>query len=281
MDKPKVSIIVPTHNSGATLEQCLRSIHHQNYSPIEIILVDNLSIDTTIAIAARYKTKIIRRKSTPASARNMGIVNSTGKYVFLVDSDQVLSPSVIEQCVEACEDKGAGMVRVPEVFVGKDFWGSCSAEWKNIYGRVEQKCGATKNILAGDPRFFTKEAIVRAGMFNDGLVWGEDYDLYKRARRMNVRETWVKSELCHYEPTSIRKVLFKSFRYGNTMPTFARRTKQRILWPMVNHSLLALKELLREQGRHPAIVAGCAVLFCSKALVMAIGLMTGSLTRQN
>lgn len=281
MEKPKVSVIVPTYNSGATLEQCLGSIRHQNYSQVEVILVDNLSTDATTTIAAQYEARIIPRKSTPASARNLGITNSTGKYVFLVDSDQVLSPSVIEECVEACEDKGAGMIRVPEVFVGKGFWGSCSAEWKNLYGRVEQKYGATRNILAGDPRFFTKEAIVRAGMFNDGLVWGEDYDLYKRARRMNVRETWVKSELCHYEPTSIRKVLFKSFRYGNTMPTFARRTKQRILWPMVNHSLLALKELLREQGRHPATVAGCAVLFCSKALVMAIGLMTGSLTRQN
>jgi cellulose synthase/poly-beta-1,6-N-acetylglucosamine synthase-like glycosyltransferase len=42
-DKPRVSIIIPTNNSGETIEECLRSIQGQNYPLYEVIIVDNFS----------------------------------------------------------------------------------------------------------------------------------------------------------------------------------------------------------------------------------------------
>lgn len=277
MEKPRVSIIVPTYNSSATLAHCLKSVRNQSYSPIEIIIVDSGSIDATISIAARYGARIIRQESGAALARNIGIANSTGRYVFFIDSDQVLSTSVVEECVRNCEDGSAGMVRVPEVFVGEGFWSSCSAEWKNSYERVEQKYGATRNILAGEPRFYLKEQIIRAGMYDDGLVWGEDYDLYKRMRKMGVKEALCNSKLYHYEPASLREILFKLFRYGSSMPVYTRRTGQRVLRPMIAHSLLTLKELRKQHRKYPTIFVGCSVLLFLKICFMAFGLVTGSL----
>ena len=58
MDNPLVSVIVPTKNSSKTLEACLRSIKEQSYKNIEIIVVDNNSIDDTKESAKKYTDKV-------------------------------------------------------------------------------------------------------------------------------------------------------------------------------------------------------------------------------
>jgi len=281
MEKPKVTIIIPTYNSDATLAACLSSVRNQGYSSIEIIIVDNFSNDATVAIATEFGTRTIQQESTPALARNIGIANSTSKYILFLDSDQVLSPSVIEECVEKCEREKVEMVRVPEVFVGKSFWASCSASWKNFYGKVEQKYCVNGNILAGEPRFFIREQLVRAGMLNTGLFWGEDYDLYQRMRKAGIRETCCESRLYHYEPETIREILFKTLHYGSSMPIYTRRTGQRVMGPLTRHSLLTFKEIFRENKKQLSAITGCAVLLCLKTYFMVFGLIMGSLIRES
>lgn len=68
--------------------------------------------------------------------------------------------------------------------------------------------------------FFVKEDIVRVGMFNVALVWGEDYDLYQRLKERNVKEAFCESKLYHYEPVTIKGIVNKNLRYGESMPAF-------------------------------------------------------------
>lgn len=56
---PLVSIIIPTYNSAKTLEICLQAIKAQSYQNIEIIVVDNNSLDETKEIAQKYADKVI------------------------------------------------------------------------------------------------------------------------------------------------------------------------------------------------------------------------------
>lgn len=277
--KPKVSIIIPTYNSGNTLSECLKGIFSQNYPFCEVIIVDNFSNDATVAIAKEFEVKIIQQKCSPALARNIGITNSTGKHIVFIDSDQVLSPTVIEECVRKCEDEDVGMVRIPEVFIGKGFWGSCSAAWKNCYFVVEKTYGNNKGIMTGEPRFFLKEHIVQVGMLDDSLVWGEDYDLYMRMRAMSVKESSCKSKLYHYEPASIKSILVKNLLYGKSMPTFVRQTQKQILSPMLKHALLTFRKVLKDFKKSPAIIAGCIILLYLKAYSMMIGLIVGFIGR--
>jgi glycosyltransferase involved in cell wall biosynthesis len=272
-EKPKVSIIIPTYNSMETLPECLKSVHDQNYPFYEIIVVDNFSNDNTLKTAKEFGAKIIQRKCNPALARNIGITNSTGKYILFLDSDQVLSPSVIEECIIKCESKKFGMVRIPEVFSGKSFWDSCSAAWKNCYSRVEKLHGTRENIMTGEPRFFVKEQITRVGMLDASLLWGEDYDLYNRLKIMKIRETWCKSKLYHYEPTSIEKILVKNLRYGKSMPIFLQQTEKQIFPSLLRHALLTFREVFRNFKKSPAIIAGCAVLLYLKTCSTMIGLL--------
>lgn len=277
MRKPEVSIIIPTYNSEKTLVSCLNSVVAQTYPFYEIIIVDNFSTDNTLRTARRFKAKVLQRKGNPALARNVGVSKSTGKYVLFLDSDQVLSPTVIQECLQKCQNGQAEMVRIPEIFVGREFWSNCSAVWKNHYQKVEQLYGSTKSIVSGEPRFFARERISQLGMFDTALVWGEDYDLHERLREANAREAMCKSSIYHYELTSLRGILAKNLYYGKYMPTFVQHTHRHILSLMIRHAVLTLREVSRDFRKSPATIVGCVILLCLKAYITTISFPAGLL----
>jgi len=278
-EKPKVSIIMPTYNSESTLSECLESVLNQSYPFYEVIVVDNFSNDETVKIAEKFKVRVIQRKCNPAVARNVGIINSTGKYVLFLDSDQVLSASVIGECVEKCENERVGMVHIPEVFIGRGFWGSCSAVWKNYYTAVKSANDAMGGFVLSEPRFFIKEHIKNTGMLDANLLWGEDYELYSRLKKMGIKEVMCKSKIYHYEPASVKNLLVKNFRYGESMPTFMQQTSKQVVPLLFQNALLTFRKILRDFKKSPTIIAGCAVLLYLKTCSMMIGLMSGFIGR--
>ena len=90
----KVSIIVPVHNTGSYLVDCVDSITNQSYSDLEIICVDDDSDDAeTIDIIGRISKEeriiVLRqeRRVGAAGARNIGFEKAPGDYVVFWDSD--------------------------------------------------------------------------------------------------------------------------------------------------------------------------------------------------
>lgn len=99
-----VSVVIPTHNSAATIERAIRSVLVQTASPSEIVIVDDSSTDNTTAIISRLSqlTEIpvrVHRLSTnrgPSVARNIGWDVSSGDYVAFLDSDDSWHPQKLE-----------------------------------------------------------------------------------------------------------------------------------------------------------------------------------------
>ena len=272
-----VSTIIPTHNSEETLVKCLSSIKNQRYFPIEILVVDNFSDDATQEIAKRFGARVIVQKSNPGSARNIGALNSTGIFVLFLDSDQSIHPLVIGDCVDLCIDKGAGMVDIPEIFIGNGFWSTCSAVWKNSFLSVERKYGRDfHGVPPGIPRFFVKRYLEQSGMFNTTLLWGEDYEVYERLRRQNVHKAMCKYEIRHYEPRSFKGLAVKSAGYGESMPIFVGQTRKQILPLLARHALSTFAEVAKNSSSL-AIIGGCALLLLVKAQATMMGLMAGLL----
>jgi glycosyltransferase involved in cell wall biosynthesis len=87
---PLVSFCIPTKNNEDTLGRCLESIVQQNYPRTEIIIIDGHSEDGTIAIAKKYRTKILTDPGTYGSACQTGIECAQGGIVALFDSDLVI-----------------------------------------------------------------------------------------------------------------------------------------------------------------------------------------------
>ncbi len=105
----KVSVIVPIYKSEKYLSGCISSIITQSFKDLEIILVDDGSQDKCPQICDEYaqldkRIKVIHQKNKGQSAaRNAGIENSSGDYLFFVDSDDRLHPQAIEILLNIAE----------------------------------------------------------------------------------------------------------------------------------------------------------------------------------
>jgi len=103
----RVSVIIPVFNAEKFLDRVMKSVLQQNYRNLEIILVDDGSSDKSIDSCHAYalidpRVKVISRANGgPAAARNTGISNSTGEYIFFLDADDIIEPQTIEIMVAA------------------------------------------------------------------------------------------------------------------------------------------------------------------------------------
>jgi glycosyltransferase involved in cell wall biosynthesis len=268
----QVSVIIPTRNSEKILKKCLQSINLQTFSQLEVVIVDAFSSDETIKIAKGYPVKVLQAKGFQSRARNIGIQNSKGNFVLFLDSDQVLSKTVIEACLKLCQNGGVGMVRIPEFFVGDGFWSDCSAVWRNSYDKVEAKYGESIGLVHGKPRFFKRDELEKAGLFDESLLWGEDYDLYERLKRQGVREAVCVPVLYHFEAVSLKQFLLKNLRYGDSMSAFKQKSDGQGFSVMIKHSFLTFIEIIKRPKRL-SIVAGCALMLLLKSTATVLGLL--------
>jgi len=89
----KISFVIPTLNAASVLETCLKSIKRQSLSSreYEIIIIDGGSTDNTFKIAKKYQAKILKNPLKTAEAgKAIGVKKSIGKYIALIDSDNIL-----------------------------------------------------------------------------------------------------------------------------------------------------------------------------------------------
>lgn len=102
---PKISVIVPVYNVEKYLCSCIDSILAQTFTDFELLLIDDGSRDKSGEICDEYANKDCRVKvfhkenGGVSSARNLGIDESKGEYLFFVDSDDIISSFYIEMFV--------------------------------------------------------------------------------------------------------------------------------------------------------------------------------------
>lgn len=107
----KVSIIVTSYNHEKYIAQCLHSIFNQNYSSIELIIIDDGSIDGSVKVIERLITEspfaetyfYTQENQGPCVARNRGLDLATGNFIMIVDSDDFLDKSHVTQSLEILE----------------------------------------------------------------------------------------------------------------------------------------------------------------------------------
>jgi glycosyltransferase involved in cell wall biosynthesis len=97
-DLPLVSVVIPSYNSAATLPATLDSVLAQTYPNLEIIVVDDGSTDATGEVLARYAPRVraIRQANGGlACARNAGCTAAAGRFIALLDADDLCEPERI------------------------------------------------------------------------------------------------------------------------------------------------------------------------------------------
>ena len=105
-----VSIVVPAYNAEKSIKHTLESLLSQSYSHIEIVVVNDGSVDNTEYICKKIEKKDNRVKLISignggvSNARNVGIENCSGKYLAFVDSDDLAEPGFIESLIKNTAD---------------------------------------------------------------------------------------------------------------------------------------------------------------------------------
>lgn len=112
MSDDLVSIVIPTYNKGHLIEATLNSVLHQTYPFLEVLLIDNGSTDDTREKIDRFlllhpgifRVLDLKKNMGPSNARNVGILEAKGKYIFLLDGDDLLMPRKVEEQVKYMDE---------------------------------------------------------------------------------------------------------------------------------------------------------------------------------
>jgi glycosyltransferase involved in cell wall biosynthesis len=183
MDRPLVSIIVPSYNQGRFIRKTLESILAQEYRPIEVIVIDGASTDETAAVLHEYDgVPEIRWVSEPDSgvveAVNKGFARAQGKIAAIQSSDDFYLPGAVAAGVAALNE-------APEAgFAFGDIM-KVDAEGRELM-RTALKPYSLENILAlstwiPQPSTFFRLALAKElGGWREEVPYAADTDLWFR-----------------------------------------------------------------------------------------------------
>lgn len=154
---PKVSIVIPVYNMGQNLRKCVDTLVNQTYQNLEIILVDDGSQDNSLEICRELEKEDSRIMSYhqmnqgAGPARNYGIEQATGEYVYFPDADDYLEKNAIQVLINSVVSTGSDLA----VFGYKK-----ASQNEEIYGikRYEPMVFEAENVRKDYSEFITMEA---------------------------------------------------------------------------------------------------------------------------
>lgn len=191
MTVPKISIVIPIYNVEKYLRDCLDSCVNQTMEDIEIICVDDCSPDNSIQILEEYSQKDSRIKifrheinKNLGSARNTGLQNATGEYVWFVDSDDYIDTKACQILYEAIKDFNVDILCFSALnFTEENDVRKFSHSYyfqgiqinKIYHPKTNWREINFSNLNVSACMYLTKKSVIQNFKFREG-VWHEDTD---------------------------------------------------------------------------------------------------------
>lgn len=206
---PLISVVIPAYNAAAYLPATLDSVLLQNFSNYEIIVVNDGSPDTPELEKALQpyfgKLRYIKQENRgPSSARNTGIRAARGKYVAFLDSDDIWLPKHLANQMAMLESNPSlGLVYANGVQIrderpiGVSFDRTPQSLPVNFDSLLREQ--STVNTSSA---VVSRDALVKAGMFDEQFRRCEDYDLWLRLAAAGVRMTFTREIQIAHRPAN-------------------------------------------------------------------------------
>ena len=208
----KVSILVPIFGVEQYIERCSRSLFEQSYRNLEFVFVNDCTPDRSIAVLKEVMAdypdrkgivKIIEHEKNKglAASRNTGLDNSTGDFVFCVDSDDWLEADAIEQMVRGQMENDADIVTGGYLVHNDD--GSTQLREAKLYKDKEQM---VLQMMQRTWEHFVAGRLLRRSLFvKNALRWKDGFDVAEDRFMMTMlayqsnRFNTVNDVVYHYE----------------------------------------------------------------------------------
>jgi glycosyltransferase involved in cell wall biosynthesis len=181
--KPAVSVVLPAFNAARSLEAAIGSVRMQEWTPLEIIVVDDGSVDDTLDVlkqlAASDLKTIQQPNQGPAAARNTGIQAARGEWIAFQDADDLWLPGKLSAQFEQLDrSPGAAFCYSYSVFREPD--GDNRELRCDTSGRPLLFELLKGNMLSTPTMVVQRECFETVGFFDPELRTGEDWDLWLR-----------------------------------------------------------------------------------------------------
>ena len=128
MNTPLVSVIVPLYNKEKYILECLQSVALQDFLNWECIIVDDGSDDASATLVDLFikstpgNWKFLKKENSgPSSARNFGILNSTGQLIAFLDSDDIWLPDKLSKQIDYMQNSPDCLVSLTDYLITRDF----------------------------------------------------------------------------------------------------------------------------------------------------------------
>lgn len=223
-----VSVIIPTYNAKAYIEECLASVIAQSYKRIEIVVVDDGSIDNTIELILDYPIKIIQQKNQGACvARNHGFFESSGDYIQFLDADDLLSPDKIELQIKQLLGKEDvisngrwGRFYTDNPFTEDIKWGPHISLQKD-HDPISWLC---QNHMSQTACWLTpRKLIEKAGLWDESLTNNQDGEFFSRVVAQS-RQVLYTPEAKVYYRSNIKTSISSKLKEENSLKSLFKTT---------------------------------------------------------
>lgn len=178
-----VSVIIPCYNAERWIDEAIQSALNQTYAPVEVIVVDDGSSDSSWKKIQEFGSRVIAETGPNrggSAARNRGFVLSRGDYIQFLDADDYLLPKKIPRQVAFLEASGADVVYGDwrhEHFLPD---GSSQLEEIAVSGAQEDVLGALLSgwWVAPAALLFRRHVLEKTGGWDESLAAAQDRDLF-------------------------------------------------------------------------------------------------------
>ncbi len=201
---PSVSILMCAHNAANYINETIDSVLAQTCPDFELIIVNDGSTDQTSKVVKSYadaRIVLIEQKNAgPAAARNTALQHATGKYLAILDSDDLWLPHYLEKMLNLFQADP----KIDFAYPNAEYFGTPYWDGKRFMDRDPSSLPITLDKLISREcnvfisSIFKREIITKVGGFDPSLKGSEDLDLWFRICLAGYQFTFTNEVLVKY-----------------------------------------------------------------------------------
>jgi glycosyltransferase involved in cell wall biosynthesis len=183
LQKPLVSVIIPTYNRGWVVKEAIDSVLDQDFRDYELIVVDDGSNDNTREILGAYANAIkvfYQSNKGVSAARNRGIAEASGQLIAFLDSDDLWLPGKLSSQVKFFKENADAVInQTQEIWVRNGVRVNPKNRHHKFSGMIFERSLALC-LVSPSAVTIKKSLFDTVGVFDEQLPACEDYDLWLR-----------------------------------------------------------------------------------------------------